>query len=641
MFSFEGIKVTGKSAIAVVLTAIVFLLCALPAAAATTSGSKVEIRVKVGSAQMKINGEAIKIQAPYLSAGNAMVPLSVFTNTKGFGAKLQLTNNKIIKLTYLKHIVTLTVGNKSAMIDGKKAELPAAPVSKNGTMMVPLAIVAKTFGAAQSTDANTKEIVLSGITPASASSGNAGSGIDTDMGKSLMGDSYYKWTMNYPTGLIQDKQWSDGSWLSFSDVKGDYYLAISVEKPSEVLSSSDIRENLMDYLDDGETVVDVKTIVRPGGTFERVVTKASTFYYEYRSIQANGYLYTITYGKKAKSSAELTANDALLDSFKPSFNTSNKAIKDLTRIIDGKIAFESSTYGLKVQLPQGWNLDSNDSSPNFYGKDGSRIHVAINSIKAGDTTQEWLKRKFQYYKDTIVDSAMKGLKTTEITWNGIPATLVEDSYTDDSKTWTSEYEVYAIKGNYKYYVNYSFKGEDKAAGSAVLDQILKGMTIDFSKIEKTFGDIPDPIDSLDYRTVVTKTSVQDNFSLTLPKYWTKSNINMDSGELLFEGFGVKLSLNVEAADSLEGYPEALENLYTQSGLLKIDSKTNITYAGVSAIKYELSSGKLASKLGHITVYLFANKGKVYFLQAMSNDANATDFNRAQLDAAINSFKFTN
>jgi len=504
--------------------------------------------------------------------------------------------------------------------------------------MVPLAIIAKTFGAKLTKDAKTNEFVLSGITASSGTTGT--SGIDSDSGKSLIGDSYYKWSMNYPTGLVQGKQWSNGNWISFSDVKGDYYLALSIDEIDEVLDKEDKRDILRESMGDEEKVVDMKTITRSGGTFERIVTKDYDFFYEYRGIQANGYFYTIIFGKKAKSAADLDAHAGLLDSFKPSFNASNKALKDLARIINGNIKYENGEYGLSIELPKDWSEDTESTYPMFYGPDGSSLGLQVSSIKQGDTLDEMIKRKLQFYKDVMVEAYTKEPKVTEITWNGIPAILVEFSYSDDTKTWWSEYEVYTFKANYKYYVNYTYKTENKDDAKGILERILNGMKIDFSKVEKSLGEVPDPFDSIDLLATVTKTSKMNGFSISMPKYWTRANMDMDSANLIFSGYGMDLYLSVDQRISMDDYPEMIEKAYTANGGLKIDSKTNITFAGVNAIKYELSSTSIAATAIHSTTYLFAKGDKVYLLQGVMNDTKATELNKKQLEAALNSFQFT-
>ncbi|RED57542.1 copper amine oxidase N-terminal domain-containing protein [Cohnella lupini] len=638
---FTMVRSKSKSLMAILLAAVLIVLIALPVSAAESDG-KVEVRLKVGSAQMKIDGVAVKIQAPYVSAGNVMVPLSVFTNKKGFGAGLKLTNNKIITLTYPKHVITLTIGSKSATIDGKKTTLAVAPVNKQGTTMIPLAVITKALGVKLSKDAVTKELILTG-TAASGATGNSNSGIDSDSGKSMIGDSYYKWSMNYPTGLVQDKQWSNGDWISFSDVKGDYYMAVSIDESEETLDKQDKRDFLEYNMGEEETIVDVKTITRSGEEIERMVTKENGFFYEYRGFQANGYFYTLIFGKKAKSAADLNANTALLDSFKPVFQASNKSLKDLARIIDGKITYTDDEYGLSIKLPKEWERDTESVKPYYVGPDDSYLLLEVSSVREGDTLDQWVDRKLQIYKDIKKDIYHKTPVKSSIIWNGVPAILVELSYSTDTKNWLNEYEIYAINGTHKYYADLTFGQESKDDIMPVYDLMLKEMKIDFSLIEKSFGEVPDPYD-IDIKEVITKTSKENKFSITLPKYWTKGVMDMDSDDLVFRGYGTELHINIiEAtglASSLDIFLKSYQDGILEDGGLRIDSNTAVNFAGVSARKFEISSTELALNSGTVTAYIFKKDEKIFAVQAAIPTISASELINKQVQDAFNSFQFT-
>ncbi|BBI36094.1 copper amine oxidase N-terminal domain-containing protein [Cohnella abietis] len=628
-----------KSRLVMMLALVMFVLTAALPVYAADSSTKLEIRLKLASNQMKINGEATKIQPPYKSSNEVMVPLSVFTNAKSFAAKVQLKDNKIITLTYLKHVIVMTIGSKAATIDGKKVTLSEAPVNKSGVTMVPLAIIAKTFGATQSNDAATKEIVLK-ATITSAGSGSKGPGIDTDSGKSKIGDSYYTWSMNYPTGLVQQKQWSNGNFLSFSDVKGNYYLAISIEEAEEALDSNEKRDWIKENIED-ETVVDVKTITRPTGKFERIVTKdQGGFYYEYRGIQANGYFYTLIFGKKASKASELDANAALLDSFQPVYNAANKSLKDLARIKDGKISFENSDYGLKLQLSKQWSEDSRSANPYYYGPDDSSLSLDVYSLNSDDNLSKWVGSYTQFFKELKAEAYRKEPEISSVTWNGIPATVVKLSYSDNTKQWLNEYQIYAIKGQYKYAVNFTYKEGSRDGVEDVINEVLNGMKIDFAKVEKSFGEVPDPMDSLDLTSTTTKKSKKFNYSVTVPKYWISGTIDMDKNSVNFSHLATDLAIAVNQGSGLKEYQDYFEKANQNSGIFNMDSKTNVTFAGVNAVKYEFSTNNLAQYGLKLTVYIFESNGNLYAVQGTMNITYATESNLKRLDEALNSFQLT-
>ncbi|MFC5401682.1 copper amine oxidase N-terminal domain-containing protein [Cohnella soli] len=630
------IQLRSKSILLAALAFVLLAMNAVPASAATTG---VTIRVKVGSTQMKINTEIVKITAPYLSSGNVMVPLSVFTNTKGFGAKLQLTNNKVIKLTYGTHNIVLTVGQKSATIDGKKATVPAAPANKSGVMTVPLASVIKAFGKTVTQDAKTKEYVINGVTSASGTSGNKPTGIDSDSGKSLIGDSYYQWSMNYPTGLVQGYVSSSGNWITFGDVKGDYRLALSVEETSESMDSKDQRDYIIDNFIDDEQILDVSTIKKPGGTFQKVVTKYSDTTTEYRGIQANDHFYTVILTKKGKAASNTSAYAALLDSFKPSFDASNKSLKDLTKVKNGLIAFEDKAYGLQINLPVKWVKHSESNGLSFVGPDDAELTFEVTSSEPGDTLDQWVASRQKMYEDLMNSDYRAKSTITPTTWNGVPALLLEISYTDNLKDWTNEYSIFVMNGKHKLELNLTYPQKDKDKIQTIFEQMSKNMKVDLGKIEKDFGYLPDSND-IELRETTEKTSKKYGYRITVPKYWARG-VDMERSGVLLEGIGV--SVRVAALEN-GNLTEMLDKMdkYANSGLTGtiVESRTKETFAGVEAYKFVEKTLSGAETPTRTTTYLFEKAGTVYLVLGVIEDMYTSELNVKQLQDALASFKWT-
>ncbi|WP_027087302.1 copper amine oxidase N-terminal domain-containing protein [Cohnella panacarvi] len=620
-----------KNALAALLAIVLLIVAAIPANAANTA-KQAEVRVKVGSKSMSINGEKIAIQSPFNSGKVAMVPLSVFTNTKGFGASVKLVN-KTIRLSYLKHTVTMTKNSKAATVDGKKTTLPAAPVDKSGVTMAPAEAIAKALGLKVATDAKTKEIVLTGASAKPA----AGNSIDSDAGKNKVGDSYYKWSMNMPTSLAQDDQWDKGSKITFVDVKGEFYMAVFVDEAVEELDESEQRARLMQ--DARGTVVDVGKVTVGKAEFQRIVTKGDGFFYEYRGIQSNGNFYAVTFGKRAKAKTELDAYKSLLDSFQTSFDNTNKSLKDLSIVKDGKIAFTNADYGLKLNLPVAWGEDYSEEYPSYSGPDESNLSIEVNSILAGDTVDAWIEREMEQLELTAVQDYWKEIETSSVTWNGIPAVFVKLAVTQDKKTWYESARLFAIKGNYKYDIALTYKQAKKDQISEVLSEMLTGMTVDFSAIERNFGQVPDEDDTVDLYARVTKTSKQYGYSVTVPKHWINGVVDMESDSVEFENeVGVLLMVETFEGDSLAGLPEVFAENLSESGMFELESQTNVTFAGTDAVKMEFSTTPTAPGPMSVTTYLFVKNGYVYMVEGILADVAATALNKKQYDDAFNSFK---
>ncbi|WEK53850.1 MAG: stalk domain-containing protein [Candidatus Cohnella colombiensis] len=629
---------------ALFLAAILFIVTAIPTHAASASSSgDVVVRVKVGSTQMTINGEKLTIEAPFVSGGTTLVPISVFTNAKGFGAKVKLTG-KSIQLTYQGHTIVVTKDDKAATMDGKKVTLVAAPVVKKGVTMVPVTAIAKAFGIKYSTDSSTKELVLSG---AAAGSTTTSTNINTDAGKTQIGDSYFQWTINYPTGLIQEYQSSNGDVLVFRDIKKQFFLQIAVEDATELMTTEDIRAHLLRYVSKGETLVDKRTVTTATGTtYEKIVTKDKNgFFFEFRGTQTNKFLYTTIYGKTAANLAEFNAVGSILDSFKTSFNRSNKSIKDLTKIIDGFKVFLNSDFALAVSLPKDWKEDEESSYP-YYEYEDAYMFMDVTSLEAGDTASAWAKRMTDRFEQLFAAEYGKIVEQKDITWNGVPAKVVKLRYSYDLTNWWEEYEVFAIKGNYRYYTEFAYPEKMASKKGVSFDQLINTMSVDFKFIESNFGLITDEYESKDRLTKVVQTNNDRGYQITVPKYWGKDEAKDEEG---LEYYYFPGGLIFIGAMSDQGNPQAIisnisSNLQLRtngSSLVKILSNSTVDFAGATATKIvveDKSNVKVSPQVE--TWYLFSRNGHVYVVGGIYSLANGTPYVISQMEDALKSFTLT-
>jgi hypothetical protein len=601
------------------------------------------LKLKVGSTDMKVNGQSVKIAAPYSAAGTVMVPTAVFI--KGLGAKLTLKNTKVITLTYPKFTVVLTVGSKAATVNGKKLALSAAPVVKSGVTFAPLKVL-ESFGAKVKTDSASKTITVTLAAPAAGTGdgGKGGSVIDSDAGKSKIGDSNYQWSMSYPTGLVQDYQSDDGEILIFRDVKNDYYLGITVSKAEDSLTTDEKRELMYDFMISSETIMDKRTVSTPTHSYEKIVSKGKNgFYFDNRGIQANGYFYVLTFGKKAASMSELAQSSAVLDSFRPVYDRADTALKDLSKIRAGFKTFKNADYGLTLSLPKEWTANEKDYSNPYFETEDAYLETNVTSLVAGDTLDAWVQRETSRFKDTYIPEARTVDEPVTLMWNGIPARLVKISYANDLKNFWHNYQLYAIQGSYRYSINFGFASAGKVKYSAMYDSIISSLKVDFSVVEKNFGIITDDTDLADWSQTVTKTSRKFGYSLALPEYWTGIKKDFETEDVQYEFPGGSFTVNVfpdSGADwsKLDAFFQDLGNKPD----VKILSSTMTTFAGVSAKKvvFEDKSNKDLSP-NVDTSYIIEKNGHLYVLEGWYYLANATDSVKKKLDTVFNSFTFTN
>ncbi|THF80727.1 stalk domain-containing protein [Cohnella fermenti] len=611
-----------------------------------SAGGGITIKLKVGSTEMTVNGSPITITAPFQKDGTTFVPLSVIT--KSFGATLQLKDNKVITLGYLSHKVVLTIGSKTVWVDGVKSTLVSAPVVVKGVTMVPLRVV-EAFGAKVTPNFATKEIVITVATAASSgSSGSSGvSGIDSDAGKTKIGDSYYGWTMNYPTGLVKSYQSSNGDSLEFRDVSKDYYLAILVEDETNELSASEIRETIETYFFEKEALMSFEPATQTGKAYSKAVSKDSStgYFYQYRSYLANDRLYTIVFGKKTTSAADLEKEAGILDSFKTSFDPKDTKVKDLTAVKDGQISFAHEEFGMSVKLPVDWWQDEDEVSyPSYYSADqDAYLYTKVTSLVSGDTLEKWADRRMERLKQLFNTPYFKEIERKNVTWNGQPAIILKISYSNDTKTWSDEYQLFSLTGKHRFYAEYSYSQSKKDIYEPMADRILNSIRIDSDAIEDNIGYIEDTTDLFDATATTTKTSKKYGYSLALPRHWTGISKDFESDFVQYSDFGSSFALGIieqpsaSVSQIAQIYMQQQQQQESVTGFKQLEYGST-TVAGQSAtrIVYEM---ELSGVPYRNTVTVFEHGGNVYILLTAYNVASGTAYTIDLLNKVVQSFAF--
>ena len=297
-------------------------------------------------------------------------------------------------------------------------------------------------------------------------------------------------------------------------------------------------------------------------------------------------------------------------------------------------------------LPVAWDEDvysayREESGISYAGPKGESLSVDVHSVLPNDTLDAWVQRDIRYMEDMVLEQYRKPVETTSITWNGLPAILMRSSMSGDAKKWTDEVVIYAMKGNYKYQVTLSYPEERKNDVSAVLSEMLGGLKIDFAVVEKNFGRLPDEDDTRDMTTLATKTSKEYGYAVTVPKYWIDSMVDMEDVEVGFGNEGVHFAVAVEEDSSISDVQDNVEKMYAAIKQLKLEAKTNVTFAGVQAVRLQFSTKESSEiQLKLFDVYLFEKNGNAYMVQAGMLAPFATPFNAKQLEDALNSFVFT-
>ncbi len=122
----------------------------------------VEISFKVGDSILKINGEDVEVETPYVvGAGTTLVPLRVIS--EAFGAEVNWDGEtKTVVIVHNENTITIQIDNNKAFVnDGEETLAEAPQLTENGFTMVPLRFISETLGAEVSYDEATQGITVS------------------------------------------------------------------------------------------------------------------------------------------------------------------------------------------------------------------------------------------------------------------------------------------------------------------------------------------------------------------------------------------------------------------------------------------------------------------------------------------------
>lgn len=217
----------------------------------------------------------------------------------------------------------MTIGSTTAWKDGVKIKLAAPPRMVSGVLMVPLRFVSGVLGARIMPESGGGLRVT--LAPSVTETSAAGQGgIDSDAGKTRIGNSYLQWSMNYPAGLVAGDNGGDESVATFTSAEKGYYLEVHASPFATPLDAEGLLEHLVRSSEEGgETVLDREAVPGAKTPYARIVSKDSSgALWEGRQYFADGRLYEVYLtDDNAANYKDLAKYAALLNSFQPVFDT--------------------------------------------------------------------------------------------------------------------------------------------------------------------------------------------------------------------------------------------------------------------------------------------------------------------------------
>ncbi|WP_309118295.1 stalk domain-containing protein [Paenibacillus sp.] len=627
--------------------ALAALACSIGVGAYAAEADKVEVKLTIGKAEAVVGGQALPVKPPVIVNNSTLVPLRVIS--AAFASDPQwLPDTQGIVLTYGGKTIELTIDSVVSTVNGEKRNVPSAPKLIDGTTMVPVRFISETFGAEVSfqDEGGVQSIAISGSLAEGTAPSEEAPVIDGDEGKTKIGDSHWGWTMNYPSGLVQDFQALNGEWIYFSDANGEYGIDIEVDTTQPKMKESGLLAALTDTIYDG-TILDKRLVQSGPVPYAKVVSRSSAgSYLENRLYLKDGVLFW--YGFEAydeanyKNQAKMRVYQDLIDSFEVSFDAADDETKDVSSVKDGYIQHKDDVYGIAMELPASWTASSDTTGLNFYAADGDlSMYFTMNSLEKGDTLEAWAQRHEKRFAQELLPAYREIGKLPDTKVDGARALVrLWSERADDSSDWTDTYDVYVIKGGYKYNFSFFYGKDNRDESRPTIERIIESIRIDESVAENNFGYLDDAY-GIDMDATTEIVNEVYGYSFNVPSFWTEGYYNSDES-YTYEYRGGSLTIE---ADDTTTYKEAVASEEDNVKFaMEYDSTTKIvenvamTFKGVPAKKIVLRSGGGEGSLVSTTYVLEKNK-VVYTIRAEELQSSRTPENIKRMNDAIDSLTF--
>lgn len=599
------------------------------------SGQQLQLALKVGSTSATVNGKNITIQQPFIKNGTVMVPLGVFK--KAFGSTVTLEPDDVVKVMYGPHVGAMVIGSTAAWKDGSKIRLAAPPQMVSGVLMVPLRFVAGVLGA-RITPGNGGGLLVS-LVPPETEEEEAESSIDRNVGKTRIGNSYYQWSLSYPSGLVVGDSGGNEAIATFINTESQYYLEIHASPQESPKDSEQLLEGLVRAAEEGEeTVLDRAAYPKAAVPYARIISKDSGgALWEGRQYYADGRVYELYLtDDTAANYKDLDKYASLLNSFRPVFDTADKSIRDLSTVKNGLRESYNEDYGIALQVPADWRMD--DQHLFYESKEGSYLLAKVTSAPEGSTLKSWEEELEAKIRDSYVSDAYSIQDNFSAEISGQPA-MVKETQLNTGNGWSTEYQILLLHNGYRYYVEYvAAAGQEEH--KAKFKEILDAIDIDFEAVSQNFGKLEtDDYAALSTKTV-TKSSKTYGYSMKIPRLWTPYQDLFEMQNVDYRFTGGRLQINVNPDGSAEYTSGTLQSYYQNSkkdpGGPHIESVKESTFAGVPATILTIHQNKSGIP-GRTQIIVFAKKDLVFTVTVTLNDANATPAQQALIEKTLQSF----
>ncbi|KUO68493.1 MAG: hypothetical protein APF77_01560 [Clostridia bacterium BRH_c25] len=635
--------------IAALLMALV--LCLLITAGqvwADTDGTSTLI-LKENSEVYELNGKELEFEKPFMKQDTLMSCLDPIIKTMNITFE-KSTDGKSITLKYGGSTIVMHIGSKDATVDGIKTTISQAPVSVNGSIMVPLRFVVENFGGEVSVASDTGYITVIKET-AGDNSIKDFSLLLKKTTKEIVGDSYYNWSMRLPKDVKISYRSFNGSYNTFEAIDESYTISLSVYDQGADETFETLVESELQYASE-YTLISQEKSTRNGLDYFKIVYKDDEAIYEERNFIKDNKVYELSLviedADKYKNNKELTA---ILDSFIPEFKN-DSSTEDLSDIAaDGRRIYEDKKLKFSARIPADWykyDYGRKENQVTFTSPykgpstNSDSFTISMYSLENEFSLDKWNERELQYIENEYNPELVKILETEDITINSTKAKKIVCSTKLNSKT-TYSYNIFIAGERYRYELNYL---TNKSYNNAIVQSSINSLlgTFNFSEPDpEELGSFLDPDSIIKSEGVRFVDNKANGFSFEVPVNWSKAPSSDNYAEYYtnsdsYMGVIIIAKKGVSEQEYNKQIDDSLKQAASVADTLTYNGKQIITDKGVRITKYDISmiQGELTNNM---CSYIFSKNGTTYEVGLFLQDLRASEKNKKLLSDIWDSLKF--
>lgn len=620
---------------------------------------KLTLELNVGSSSGKIDGKASNTEKPYVSGKTIMVPLEWFTTAIG-AEVIKKADKKTVEIIYCDSYMEIKTGTVDYTVDSVSKKLPAAPVVKNKSTMVPIDFISGNFPVSVSSDIKkgTVKIILNddgALTDLSFLTG----GISTPK----VGNSFYGWSISIPSGsrIITNSFKSDK--IGITTESRSLYFEVSVENKNK----RTLEELYKDTLYSGN----VRT--------SKLELKASVPYFQYTKLteyyealrvevfDKGDYFYWVTINcyDNSVTPEKLVSDkyyDNIMSSFSLDYKGNTKGVQDLSKVTQGKVSFynyltlstDTKYLPWSINIPAKWNqvLPNDDPFTVNLGIDSSHyMKITMQTQEDAGSLEEYAASVKDNYDKYFNPKVYNFIASDQTAIAGTEAQNLKFSIKQGGKVYIID-EYYFVKNDIIYEISVKLpENEYDKLKSQFIDTINQTVfyPIDMSKFN-------DDAEKILNRNLRTRLSQQDTpfeyvnktykWNAKIPGYWTRSGSDQENS-VTFDNPDTNFSVIINTVEN-NSITKTLtdEEKFGIMQLLKIKYETTPVMTTINDKGYQIRvyNYKIENPdydfFAAVTCYCFDSGNNTYCFISVAPELTATDSAVKEINDIWKSFVIT-